>query len=51
MNDGILHPLCEKIFQKDGKSFQLYHHQEKAIHTAAKKEHYVPTTGTGSGKS
>ncbi len=51
VKDGILHPLCEKIFQRDGKSFRLYHHQEKAIHTAAKKEHYVLTTGTGSGKS
>lgn len=51
VKDGVLHPLCEKIFQKDGKSFHLYHHQEQAIHIAAKKEHYVLTTGTGSGKS
>lgn len=51
VKDGVLHPLCEKIFQKDGKSFHLYHHQEQAIRTASKKEHYVLTTGTGSGKS
>jgi ATP-dependent helicase YprA (DUF1998 family) len=49
--DGVLHPLCEKIFQKGGKSFSLYHHQEKAIRKALKKEHYILTTGTGSGKS
>lgn len=48
---GVLHPLCEKIFQKDGESFHLYFHQEQAIHIAARKEHYVLTTGTGSGKS
>jgi hypothetical protein len=51
VKDGVLHPLCEKIFQKDGKSFHLYHHQEQAVRTALKKEHYVLTTGTGSGKS
>ena len=30
-DSGILHPLCKKIFQKNGESFKLYHHQEKAI--------------------
>lgn len=49
--DGILHPLCERIFQKNGKVFNLYKHQEKAIRTAIQKEHYILTTGTGSGKS
>ncbi|RMF69319.1 MAG: DEAD/DEAH box helicase [Calditrichaeota bacterium] len=49
--EGVLHPLCEDIFQKDGKSFQLYHHQERALEIAARKQPYVLTTGTGSGKS
>ncbi|MBW2146287.1 MAG: DEAD/DEAH box helicase [Deltaproteobacteria bacterium] len=49
--DGVLHPLCEKIFQKNNHSFHLYHHQDQAIRTAARKEHYILTTGTGSGKS
>jgi len=50
-DDGILHPLCKQIFQKNGESFKLYYHQEQAIRTAAKKEPYILTTGTGSGKS
>lgn len=49
--EGLLQPLCKKIFQKNGQSFHLFDHQEKAIRIAAKKEHYVLTTGTGSGKS
>ena len=49
---GVLHPLCAKIFRdKDGKSLLLYKHQEQAVDFAAKKESYVVTTGTGSGKS
>ena len=51
VSEGILHPLCEKIFQKNGQSFRLYDHQERAIRIAAKQEPYVLTTGTGSGKS
>lgn len=51
VSDGTLHPLCEKIFQKNGNVFNLYKHQEQAIRTASQKEHYVLTTGTGSGKS
>lgn len=48
---GVLDPLCEKIFSlKDGE-FRLYTHQENAIDLAKKKESYVVTTGTGSGKS
>ncbi|HWR59701.1 MAG TPA: DEAD/DEAH box helicase, partial [Thermodesulfovibrionales bacterium] len=48
---GTLDPLCEKIFRRNGQSIRLYHHQEEAIYTAARKDHYVLTTGTGSGKS
>ena len=49
--EGLLDPLCEQIFQKNGKSFHLYHHQEEAVRLAAQRTHYVLTTGTGSGKS
>ena len=52
VEEGILHPQCGEIFQTPSrKSFHLYFHQEKAIITAQKKEPYVLTTGTGSGKS
>lgn len=50
-DSGILHPLCKKIFQRNGSPFNLYYHQEKAIYTAQKKLSYILTTGTGSGKS
>ena len=51
VSQGVLNPLCEKIFQKNGKSLQLYKHQFQAIKTATEKKHYILTTGTGSGKS
>lgn len=35
----------------DGKPFRLYRHQVEAIEKAAKKESFVVTSGTGSGKS
>lgn len=49
--EKVLHPLCERIFRKDGKPIRLYKHQEEAIRIAMRKEPYVLTTGTGSGKS
>ena len=48
---GTLHPLCERIFQKKGKPFHLYWHQEQALRIAARRQPYIVTTGTGSGKS
>jgi len=51
VDEGILHPLCQQIFQNKGTPFKLYHHQEQAIRIAAQKQPYVLTTGTGSGKS
>jgi superfamily II DNA/RNA helicase len=51
VSQGFINPLCEKIFQKNGKSLQLYKHQVQAIKTATEKKHYILTTGTGSGKS
>jgi ATP-dependent helicase YprA (DUF1998 family)/very-short-patch-repair endonuclease len=51
VQDGVLHPLCQQIFEDKGLPYRLYHHQEQAILTAGRKEHYILTTGTGSGKS
>jgi len=53
---GHLHPLCADVFRarnQDGasRSIRLYRHQLQAIETAARREPYVLTTGTGSGKS
>jgi len=54
---GELHPECAKIFRinktknYEGKTLQLHKHQEEAIAIAKRKESYVLTTGTGSGKS
>jgi ATP-dependent helicase YprA (DUF1998 family) len=39
------------IFQRDGKPFTLYRHQEEAIRKALAGESFVVTSGTGSGKS
>ncbi len=51
VNEGVLEPLCETIFQSDGRPLSLYKHQEQAIALAAADESFVVTTGTGSGKS
>ena len=55
---GELHPECANIFRfgrdsngNPGISAQLHLHQREAIKIAQKKESYVLTTGTGSGKS
>lgn len=54
----ILTPQCSEIFRigktetdPAGRPMQLYRHQTDAILAAQKKENYVLTTGTGSGKS
>lgn len=50
--DGSLHPLCKDIFRIKGNSeFRLHLHQQQAITLASKRQNYVVTTGTGSGKS
>jgi ATP-dependent helicase YprA (DUF1998 family) len=47
---GRLHPLCGEIFcHDDGRSLTLYHHQQAAIECALRGEHFVVTSGTGSG--
>lgn len=55
---GVLHSECDQIFRfgRDGQgslghSIRLHKHQEEAIYIAQRKESYVLTTGTGSGKS
>src|SRR5690606_28609319 len=55
---GELHSECANIFRfgrdsngNPGISAQLHLHQREAIKIAQKKESYVLTTGTGSGKS
>lgn len=56
VRQGGLHPLCGEFFKvPDGeggaRSLHLYHHQQRAIELAAQRQHFVVTTGTGSGKS
>lgn len=55
---GLLHQECARIFRTEksadgapGKLLTLHRHQEEAIRIAARRESYVLTTGTGSGKS
>lgn len=49
---GKLHPACSDIFcDREGRPFTLYHHQEAAIECALKREPFVVTSGTGSGKT
>lgn len=54
----LLHPDCEKIFRRDkspenpgGNPLALHRHQAEAMATARRKQNYILTTGTGSGKS
>lgn len=50
--DGSLHPLCKDIFRsKAYPEFRLHLHQQQAITLASKRQNYIVTTGTGSGKS
>ena len=55
--EGVLHEQCKEIFRLRsegnpiGDALRLHLHQEQAIRISQKKEPYVLTTGTGSGKS
>ncbi|MBK9613666.1 DEAD/DEAH box helicase [Candidatus Amarobacter glycogenicus] len=49
---GVLHAGCADIFRDAaGASFRLYRHQEEAIRKGLAKQHFVVTSGTGSGKT
>ena len=54
---GTLHPACREIFRQRsqldafGRELGFHRHQTDAIQIAARRESYVLTTGTGSGKS
>ena len=49
---GLLHPLSAEIFRSDSdQTIRLYRHQQEAIEKALKRDHFVVTSGTGSGKS
>jgi len=53
----LLHPECLKIFANKGKTgpigppIRLHEHQVAGIRAARARDHYILTTGTGSGKS
>ncbi len=58
ISENLLHPECEHIFRSaktvhgaPGRALTLHQHQEEAIRVAQRRESYVVTTGTGSGKS
>src|SRR5579872_1807470 len=46
--EGVILPETARFF---GEELQLYRHQEEALRIALKRQHYVVSTGTGSGKS
>jgi superfamily II DNA/RNA helicase len=49
---GFPHPDCAQIFKRpDGETIRLYVHQQEAILKGLRKEHFVVTSGTGSGKT
>jgi len=55
--DGVLHPEAERIFRartegdRTGREISFHRHQTDAFTIASRRESYVLTTGTGSGKS
>lgn len=51
VNEGILHPSCDRYFPDYVSKYSFRLHQEQAFRVAQSQEPYVLTTGTGSGKS
>ena len=52
VTEGKLHYALAEIFSDDtNKSIHLYRHQQRAIEKALNSEHFIVTSGTGSGKS
>ncbi|MCS6991177.1 MAG: DEAD/DEAH box helicase, partial [Chitinophagales bacterium] len=49
---GVIHEETSNLFRtSEGRPFHLYQHQFEALQKAIRKESYVVTSGTGSGKS
>ncbi len=49
---GLLHPACADVFSDEqGRSIRLYRHQQEAVERALRRQHFVITSGTGSGKT
>lgn len=49
---GVLHQGCADIFRDEkAQPFQLYRHQREALDKGLAGEHFVVTSGTGSGKT
>jgi ATP-dependent helicase YprA (DUF1998 family) len=46
--EGVILPETARFF---GEEVRLYLHQEEALRIARQRQHYVVSTGTGSGKS
>ena len=51
VNEGLLHPSCDRYFPDYVSKYTFRLHQEQAFRVAHRQEPYVLTTGTGSGKS
>ncbi len=51
VNEGILHPSCDRYFPHYVSKYSFRLHQEQAFRIVLRQEPYVLTTGTGSGKS
>ncbi|MFG0252771.1 MAG: DEAD/DEAH box helicase, partial [Phycisphaerales bacterium JB038] len=55
--EGTLHPGCDQVFRikpdrdTDLGPLRLHTHQTQAVFAAARRDNYVLSTGTGSGKS
>jgi len=48
VREGVILPESARFF---GESLTLYRHQEEALRIARQRQHYIVSTGTGSGKS
>jgi hypothetical protein len=50
-NEGSLHTDTAKVFRVAGQPIRLHRHQEQAVAKSTRRQSFVVTTGTGSGKS